>query len=175
MRTIKLKVLTQNELVVVETNARTFGEFKTEVSGLGIDWSSAKLIDKASKASFEVDNAILPATDALMFVMPVKSKAGASRSEMTAAVKALKEKGVEIPFNYTHATNKQLEDFLSSQTTEEEPAEVIFLKPGKYILVVEENETENAEEAVAKFKATLVEWVTFDDLQKEAEELKKKF
>ena len=60
-RVLKLKVLTQSELVKVETSARTFGELKKEgaVMALGIDWSSAKLVDRASKASFEVDEAVL--------------------------------------------------------------------------------------------------------------------
>ena len=122
-RVLKLKVLTQSELVKVETSARTFGELKKEavVAALGIDWSSAKLIDRASKASFEVDEAVLPATDAIMFVMPTKSKAGASyQAELRAKIKQLKEDGVEVPFNYTHATNSQMEAFLASVETVEE-------------------------------------------------------
>ena len=174
-RVIKLKVLTQSELVKVETSARTFGELKREavVAALEIDWSSAKLIDRASKASFEVDEAVLPATDAIMFVMPTKSKAGASyQAELRAKIKQLKEDGVEVPFNYTHATNSQMEAFLASvETVEEETPcteelEVITLKPGKYILNVETPEVEILD---------LVDDTTLDDLEDEAQMLMGKF
>ena len=177
-RVLKLKVLTQSELVKVETSARTFGELKKEavVAALGIDWSSAKLIDRASKASFEVDEAVLPATDAIMFVMPTKSKAGASyQAELRAKIKDLKEAGVEVPFNYTHATNSQMEAFLASvETVEEETPctetlEVITLKPGKYILQVEGVDIDEVEEI------QLVDDTTLDDLEDEAQMLMGKF
>ena len=178
LRVLKLKVLSQSELVKVETSARTFGELKKEeaVAALGIDWTSAKLIDRASKASFEVDEAVLPATDAIMFVMPTKSKAGASyQAELRAKIKDLKESGVEVPFNYTHATNSQMEAFLASVETVEketsctEELEVITLKPGKYILQVEGVEiTEEAE-------VNLVDETTLDDLEDEAQMLMGKF
>lgn len=179
-RVIKLKVLSQSELVKVETSARTFGELKKEeaVAALGIDWTSAKLIDRASKASFEVDEAVLPATDAIMFVMPTKSKAGASyQAELRAKIKDLKESGVEVPFNYTHATNSQMEAFLASvetveeqlPCTETENLEVITLKPGKYILQVEGVDIEEVEEI------QLVDNTTLDDLEDEAQMLMGKF
>lgn len=179
LRVLKLKVLSQSELVKVETSARTFGELKKEeaVAALGIDWTSAKLIDRASKASFEVDEAVLPATDAIMFVMPTKSKAGASyQAELRAKIKDLKESGVEVPFNYTHATNSQMEAFLASVETVEEQTpcentglEVITLKPGKYILEVEGVEiTEEAE-------VNLVDETTLEDLEDEAQTLRGKF
>lgn len=178
MRTIKVKVLTQSELVKVETAARTFGEFKKEtvVAELGIDWTSAKLIDRSSKATYEVDEAVLPATDAIMFVMPTKSKAGASyQAELRAKIKDLKNNGVEVPFNYTHASNAQMEAFLASQETveEEKPCteqlETITLKPGKYVLVVEGVEVEDVEEI------HLVDETTLEDLEEEAQALKGKF
>ena len=177
-RVLKLKVLTQNELVKVETSARTFGELKKEdaVMALGIDWTSAKLIDRASKASFEIDEAVLPATDAVMFVMPTKSKAGASyQAELRAKIKQLKEDGVEVPFNYTHATNSQMEAFLASvETVEEETPcteelEVITLKPGKYILQVDGYDNEEVEEV------ELLDQTTLNDLEDEAQMLMGKF
>lgn len=181
LRVLKLKVLSQSELVKVETSARTFGELKKEgaVAALGIDWTSAKLIDRASKASFEVDEAVLPATDAIMFVMPTKSKAGASyQAELRAKIKDLKESGVEVPFNYTHATNSQMEAFLASvETVEEEEVpctetenlEVITLKPGKYILQVDGFMPEEVEEV------SFVDETTLDDLEGEAQMLMGKF
>lgn len=175
MRKISLKLLTQSELVVVNTNARTFGEFKQEVANLQIDWSSAKLIDRASKASFEMDEAILPAVDSIMFVMPTKSKAGASyQAELRTKIKELKENGVDVPFNYSHATNAQMEAFLASVESSEEEVttheeetvtdDVIYLKPGRYVVIVEG-------ESIPK----VVDTTTLEDLQVEAEELKRKF
>lgn len=166
VRKISLKVLTQNELVKVETAARTFGEFKTEVANLGIDWSSVKLIDRATKATFEVDDTVLPATDAIMFVMPTKSKAGASyQAELRTKIKELKENGVIIPFNYSHATNAQMKAFLVSVETPEEDDEenIIYLKPGVYTLVVESVELGKEIE--------LVDETTLDDLEEEAQAL----
>ena len=177
-RVLKLKVLSQSELVKVETAARTFGELKKEeaVMALDIDWTSAKLIDRASKASFEIDEAVLPATDAVMFVMPTKSKAGASyQAELRAKIKQLKEDGVEVPFNYTHATNSQMEAFLASVETVEEKTpcteelEVITLKPGKYILQVDGYDVKEVEEI------QLVDDTTLDDLEDEAQMLMGKF
>lgn len=119
-RTIKLKVLTSTNVVTIETGVRTFGEFKElpEVTALGIDWKSAKLIDRATKASFELDEAVLPSVNCIMFHTPTKSKAGANWSqagykECKAEIKALKDSGVYIPFNYTQATTKDLQSFLS--------------------------------------------------------------
>lgn len=120
IRTIKLKVLTSTNVVTISTDVRTFGEFKNlaEVESLGIDWKSAKLIDRATKASFELDDAVLPAVDCIMFHTPTKSKAGADWSqagykECKAEIKSLKDSGVYIPFNYTQATTKDLQSFLS--------------------------------------------------------------
>ena len=118
-RVIKLKVLTSTNVVTINTNVRTFGEFKNllEVKSLGIDWSSAKLIDRATKASFELDEAVLPSVDCIMFHTPTKSKAGvdwlqASYKECKAEIKKLKDSGVYIPFNYTQASTSSLQSFL---------------------------------------------------------------
>jgi len=178
-RVIKLKLLSQNELVKVETSARTFGEFKAEVANLEIDWTSVKLIDRASKVSYsELDAAVLPATDAIMFVMPTKSKAGADLSykEAKEAVKQYKLNGGNVPFNYTNASTEQLNKFLAGVNATQEVAkeveegnapETIFLKPGVYTLVVEGDEIKMGEEV------ELVDETTLDDLQAEAEALKK--
>lgn len=183
MRTLSLKVLTQNELVKIETNASTFGEFKKEpsVTALGIDWSSAKLIDRGTKNSIEVDEAVLPATDSILFVMPTKSKAGMALGykEVKAKIKEFKERGGVVPFNYTQASTEQLNKFWDTvkggETLSQEPANesedpenVFYLKPGTYTLVVEGNETEVEE-------VHLVDTTTLEDLEDEAKQLKKLF
>lgn len=181
MRTLKLKMLTQNDLVKVETAARTFGEFKAEVANLGIDWANVKLIDRASKATYEVDDAVLPSVDAILFVMPTQSKAGADLpyKEVKELVKNFKANGGVVPFNYTQASAETLNKFWASvqshqavteevkQEVEEENApETIYLKPGVYTLVVEGDAIEMGEEV------ELVDETTLDDLQAEAEALK---
>lgn len=176
-RVIKLKLLSQNELVKVETSARTFGEFKAEVANLGIDWTSVKLIDRASKVSYsELDAAVLPATDAIMFVMPTKSKAGTNLcyKEAKEAVKQFKANGGNVPFNYTQASTEQLNKFLASvasvqeiaEELEEDSDQVIYLKPGVYTIVVE-SDLDDVEEV------NLIDYTTEEDLAAEAEELKK--
>lgn len=179
-RVIKLKLLKQLALVEVETSARTFGEFKAEISNLDIDWSSAKLIDRASKVAFELDEAVLPATDAVMFVMPTKSKAGADLpyKDVKALVKDFKATGGNVPFNYTQATTGQLNSFWDTvkqqsdvvetitnelQQESEEVVETITLTPGTYKLVVEGGE----EPVVIQY----VDNTTLEDLATEASKL----
>jgi len=118
-RVIKLKVLTASAPVSIITDVRTFGEFKelAEVKALRIDWSSAKLIDRATKASFELNEAVLPEIDCIMFHTPTKSKAGsdwanASYKECKVEMKKLKDAGVEIPFNYTNVSSSVMQEFL---------------------------------------------------------------
>lgn len=158
-RVIKLKLLTQNELVKVETSARTLAEFKAEsvVKGLDIDWSSAKLIDRASKVSFDLDESVLPAVDSLMFVTPTKTKSGVyGYKEAKQLVKEYKEKGGNVPFNYTHASTEQLNNFLTAVQTLEEVIEDI--EDEEFIAVSE-----------------IAEVITNDELDAEARELKSKF
>lgn len=187
MRVLKLKVLTQNELVKVETNVATFGELKNEsvVKALDIDWSKAKLIDRLSKAEFTLDAAVLPAVDSVLFVMPTQSKAGADLSykELKEAIKEYKANGGSVPFNYTQASTSSLNKFWKSvensknvveeiqKETEENKApcteelETITLKPGKYVLVVEGVEVKDIEEI------QFVDDTTLEDLEFEAQQL----
>lgn len=178
-RVIKLKLLTQTNLEVFETEARTFGEFKSEISQLGIDWKSAKLIDRATKTSFEVDEAILPATNAVMFVMPTKSKAGADLpyKEVKKLVKEYKANGGNVPFNYTRATTKDLNKFwdsvqaikeVSSTVESAEEVETITLTTGKYLLDI-------IGDAVVEAPVELMDDTTLEDLDGEAKDLEGKF
>ena len=183
-RTIKLKVLTSTQVVTIETGIRTFGEFKAlpQVEELGIDWSSCKVIDRATKASFELDEAVLPAINCILFQTITKSKAGmdwatADYQECKEEIKALKEEGVKIPFNYTHASTDTLREFLSDFYAEEEDLVDITEKDDvETIIATIENlleilkvkasflsDTEDAEE--------LVDAVTVDDLEDEFAEI----
>lgn len=82
MKTFKFKLLTQTALETLVTNAVTFGELKAEIksnpslSGK-INFSSSQLIERNTKVSYkDIDEAILPSTDAIFFVNPVKTKSG---------------------------------------------------------------------------------------------------
>lgn len=124
VRTIKIKMLDREQIVNIETAARTLGDFKqeAEVQKLDIDWGKIKMIDRLSKTSFELDEAVLPATDAIFFCFLTQTKSGADLpyKEAKAAIKELKEKGVTIPFNYTQATTAQLNAFLNLQKKSKE-------------------------------------------------------
>ena len=84
MRTIKVKLTTQANLVSIETAATYLGEFKNEpaVKDLGINWDASKLIDKGSKNTLELDETLLPAGDAIFFVFPTKTNSGVDYSTM---------------------------------------------------------------------------------------------
>ena len=84
-RKIKLKLLTQVKLEVIETNVRTFGELvdlikkdsdlNSAVFGGGDD---IVMIDRDTKVEYgNIPAAVLPATDCIMFIQPVKTKSGA--------------------------------------------------------------------------------------------------
>lgn len=195
-RTIKLKVLTATNVVTIVTNARTFGEFKTlsEVKELGIDWSSAKLIDRATKASFELDDAVLPSVDCVLFHSPTKSKAGinwddAGYKECKAEVKKLKEGGVIVDFNYTQASTETLRKFLVKYYKKLAKAELKVAKQDDVIIPEDEvsiivSEIEylfsKLKEAVANVATTktpeieyVIGGVTIEDLEAEFAEIKK--
>ena len=171
-RVIKLKLLTQTELVKVESSARTFGELKSELKSkqINIDFSSAKLIDKLSKASYEVDEAVLPAVDCLMFVMPTKSKAGADLpyKEVKELIKNYKAQGGIVDFNYTQATTAQLNEFwnkVKNQGTLKASKSISGSQTLKKEVVVKESGIPENQ---------LVDTTTLADLDEEAKDLQKK-
>ena len=74
-RTVTLKLSTQRDLVTHESSARTFAELKRELSGI-VDFDNVKVIERSKKVTLEADDAILPATDFMVFVVPQKVKSG---------------------------------------------------------------------------------------------------
>lgn len=87
MPTYKFKLLTQGDLFTYTTDARTFGDFKQEISNspdlrtkFGVssesDLSELHLIERSTKTSYIVDNAVMPTGNALFFVSLTKSKGG---------------------------------------------------------------------------------------------------
>lgn len=74
-RKVTLKLTTQKDLVVREVEARTFGELKQELPDINFD--GMRVVERATKNTLQVDEAILPPTDFLLFVVPEKVKSGA--------------------------------------------------------------------------------------------------
>ena len=85
MRKISIKLLTSDQLVTINSNATYLHEFKqeSEVKNLNLNWKNIKLIDKTTKTSLELDNSVLPAGDCYLFCFPMKTKSGASYSDMS--------------------------------------------------------------------------------------------
>lgn len=182
-RTIKIKTDEQASLITVETSATTLGELKKEVS---INWDNTSVVVKDTKTSLPFDESILPGGNTLLFVFPQKSKSGAyNYKEAKAKIKALKEVGVTIPFNYTIASTEVLNKFLEAyklledECTEASEVETIKLEAGKkYLLVVEGNMTkevivERIPEGYVSTKI-LVDTTTIAELDAEYSAMKKR-
>ncbi len=87
MRTFKFKLLTSNVLFPLETEARTMRDLRTEIRSNrelmqkfdvnpSSDLSELNLIDRSSRTSYQLDDAVLPQTDTIFFVSFTKSKGG---------------------------------------------------------------------------------------------------
>lgn len=203
MRIIKLKLLTQEQLVSIQTEARTFGEFKKEeaVQKLEIDWSAAKLIDRATKTSLELDEAVLPEVDSsIMFVMPTKTKSGADLSykEAKEQVKNLVDSGKIGKVSWVGKTTQDLNNILDAYHVTDEASltpkyskEVSNSEHVDKDAIVEEiqellikvsnkvnelsklsgNDTSVLAKELKDFKANLAEFVTNDELTKELKDI----
>jgi hypothetical protein len=84
-RKISFKLLTQQQLEVVETSARTFGELKAEISQNRdlttkmSNFSGVQFIEKRTLVEYgKLDDAVLPAIDCILFVQPLQTKSGAT-------------------------------------------------------------------------------------------------
>lgn len=114
-RVVKLKLMTQQALVSIETGVRTFEEFKAlpEVIAMNLQWDQITLIDRATRNTISLDGALLPNIDCLLFVQPTKTKSGgATRSELYAIIKEMQANGIEVPFNMTQTRTSVLEEFI---------------------------------------------------------------
>lgn len=114
-RIVKLKLMTQQALVSIETGVRTFEEFKAlpEVIAMNLQWDQITLIDRATRNTISLDGALLPNIDCLLFVQPTKTKSGgATRSELYAIIKEMQANGIEVPFNMTQTRTSVLEEFI---------------------------------------------------------------
>lgn len=141
-RTVTLKLTTQKDLVVRESNARTFGELKGELNDIKFD--GMRVVERSTKNTLQMDDAVLPATDFVLFLVPEKVKSGgrmkqidvenASYNELRSQISMLnrvKNAGIDIAGSKESLRNG-LRQYLNGTETPKE------LK----IQVVPESETE---------------------------------
>jgi hypothetical protein len=197
MKTIKLKLLTQNQLQPITTNASTFAEFKADeqVKALGIDWSSHKLIDRATRATFELDEAKMPEVDSIMFVTPTKTKSGMlSYKEAKEEIQKLISEGKIEKISWVGKSTKDLNDLLQKSFTEKTGklvTEKVAQELNEKDTIVEEiqelltkvsnkvnelsklsgNDTSVLAKELKEFKENLADFVTNDDLTKELKDI----
>lgn len=178
-RVVKFKVQTQALPISVETDARTLGELKEvpAVKDLGIRWNEVSLIERRTKTTIELDDALLPASDCLILISPKQTKAGAlSYKDARAAVIKLMKAG-KIQFNLMGATteslNKVLEENKEEVETEEFDSEVTIAVKGikKEDVKVIDFPEESTEEIIEA--DNIVELVTTEDLDEELESIRK--
>jgi hypothetical protein len=121
-RKVTLKLTTQKDLIVFESEARTFGELKKELTN--VKWDGMRVVERATKNTLSLDEAILPATDFILFLVPEKVKAGADIDPKTASYNELrshtsflnKMKGAKLSMNGSaDDLRKQLSKYLNKQ------------------------------------------------------------
>lgn len=73
-RTVTLKLTSQKDVISFESSARTFGDLKKEMKD--VKWDGMRVVERVSKNTLQMDDAILPGTDFLLFLVPEKVKSG---------------------------------------------------------------------------------------------------
>ena len=108
-RKVTLKLTTQKDLIHKESDARTFGELKKELSD--VKFSGMRVVERSSKNTLQMDDAILPAGDFVLFLVPEKVKSGgvvkklkniatASYNDLRSHASYLnKKKGASVPMS----------------------------------------------------------------------------
>jgi len=74
-RNVTLKLTTQKDLINIESDARTFGELKAQLKD--VKWDGMRVVERSTKNTLQMDDAVLPATDFVLFLVPEKVKSGA--------------------------------------------------------------------------------------------------
>jgi hypothetical protein len=78
MRKVVLKLTTQKDLIEHESSATTFGELKRELKQ--VKWSGMRVVERATKATLQMDDAVLPQGEFILFLVPEKVKSGRKTS-----------------------------------------------------------------------------------------------
>lgn len=75
----KIRVIsTRGESKNIETNVTTLGELKPLLTGINIDYDGLKMVVGETRNELTADVAILPEGDFKLFLMPNKTKSGAT-------------------------------------------------------------------------------------------------
>lgn len=78
MREVVLKLTTQKDLIKHQSEAATFGQLKKELRQ--VKWSGMRVVERSTKATLQMDDAILPQGDFVLFLVPEKVKSGRKSS-----------------------------------------------------------------------------------------------
>jgi hypothetical protein len=78
MRKVVLKLTTQKDLIEHQSNAVTFGELKKELRQ--VKWSGMRVVERSTKTTLQMDEAVLPQGEFLLFLVPEKVKSGKKTS-----------------------------------------------------------------------------------------------
>ncbi len=74
-RKVTLKLTTQKDVIEHSTSARTFGELKKELPS--VKWDGMRAVERSTKNTLDHSEALLPAGDFIVFLVPEKVKSGA--------------------------------------------------------------------------------------------------
>lgn len=102
MRKIKVKSPDRSDLVVFETNAVTKSDLLAQLSNVGISTNNINLVDYHSDVTYELDQAVLPAIDCLLLIVPTKTSQGA----LDYTIEELSEMGYNELRSYGSKLNK---------------------------------------------------------------------
>ena len=74
MRKVVLKLTTQKDVIEHQSEARTFGELKKEMRQ--VKWTGMRVVERSTKTTLQMDEAVLPQGEFLLFLVPEKVKSG---------------------------------------------------------------------------------------------------
>jgi len=79
-RKVTLKLTSQKDLIHAESDARTFGELKKDLSN--VKWSGMRVVERSTKNTLQREDAMLPAGEFVLFLVPEKVKSGMSKKKL---------------------------------------------------------------------------------------------
>lgn len=99
-RKVTIKLTSQKNAIVHESDARTFGQLKKELTN--ISWKGLRVVERSTKNTLDMDDALLPAGEFILFAVPEKVKSG-----------SLKKKGLKKLKNVSEASYNDLRSHAS--------------------------------------------------------------
>jgi hypothetical protein len=73
-RKVTIKLTSQKDVIEHMTGARTFGELKKELPD--VKFSKMRVVERSTKNTLDMDEAVLPGSDFILFLVPEKVKSG---------------------------------------------------------------------------------------------------